>query len=82
MGKSYRKTPIIGNTCKNSEKWDKCKANRKFRKTTKQALKKENLNLLPYQMNEIYNVWSMAKDGKHYLKTNTNYYKSKKWRRK
>jgi len=81
MGKSYRKTPITGHGG-HSEKKDKQIANQKFRTRTKQALHTNKLNDLPHVLDEVHNKWSMAKDGKHYLKSDSEYYKSGKWRRK
>jgi len=81
MGKSYRKTPIIG-IAGDSEKKDKQIANGKFRKRSKQKLHEEDLDGLPYDLDEVYNKWSMAKDGKTYLDPDSDYYKEGKWRRK
>ncbi len=81
MSRSYRKTPIIGNAG-NSEKKDKQIANKKFRKRSKQKLHQQQLDYLPYDMNEVHNVWSMSKDGKRYLNPEGEFFKSKKWRRK
>ena len=81
MGKSYRKTPIMG-YAGSSEKKDKQIANGKFRKKSKQSLEQFDLDDLPYELNEVHDEWSMTKDGKCYLKPHTDYYKSGKWRRK
>lgn len=87
MSRSYRKTPVIGNAG-GSEKWDKQKANRKFRKREHQAIHSQQLERLPYDMDDVHNVWCMAKDGKHYVNKNSDskytrdYYQEGKWRRK
>ena len=67
MGKSRKKTPIFG-ICGGSEKGDKRIANRKFRRITKDKISHNQIDKLPYDMNEIVNVWSMSKDGKYYWK--------------
>jgi len=81
MGKSYRKTPIIG-IAGDSEKEDKKIANGKFRKRSKQKLHQHRLDDLPFDLNEVHNEWSMSKDGKHYIDPESDYYKEGKWRRK
>jgi len=67
MARSYRKTPIDGWTCKTSEKWDKRKNNRMFRRREKVCIVTENWDRLPYNMNEVRNTWDMAKDGKSWF---------------
>jgi len=81
MSRSYRKTPIVG-IAGGSEKEDKRMANQKFRKKSKQSIIKENIDKLPYKMEEIQDIWSMSKDGKIYLKPSSKYFKSGKWKRK
>jgi len=81
MGKSYRKTPIMGNAS-GSEKEDKRIANGKFRKKSKQKLHEHELDGLPYDLDEVYNKWSMAKDGKSYIDVNSEYWQEHDWRRK
>ena len=81
MSKSYRKTPIVG-IAGSSEKKDKQIANGKFRKKSKQKLSQFDLDELPFDLDEVHNKWSMAKDGKIYLNQEGDYYKSGKWRRK
>jgi hypothetical protein len=66
MSRSRRKTPIGGHASE-SEKQDKRKANRKFRRREKNMIKKGNYDNLPVNMNEIINVWDMGKDGKAYF---------------
>ena len=73
MSRSRRKSPICSITCSDSEKWDKQKANRRFRKHTKQLLRRQiqseeleecQSEVLPEKMKELCEVWSFAKDGK------------------
>jgi hypothetical protein len=81
MSRSYKKTPIIGNS-RGSEKKDKQIANQKFRTKSKQAIQQEKLNKLPYSVEEVYDSGSMSKDGKHYLNLEGRIYKNGKWLRK
>jgi len=67
MSRSRRNTKIIGITTAKSEKQDKREANRKFRRITKQLIKKRNWNLP--KLRELSNVWAFAKDGKMYRST-------------
>lgn len=66
MSRSYRKTPIFGITIADSEKFDKQVANRKFRKKTKDMIKKGKYENLPIKLEQVHCKWSMVKDGKHY----------------
>jgi len=64
MGKSTRKTPIVGITTAASEKDDKRLLNRSLRRINHQILKTdENADALK-QVKEVIDPWSMAKDGK------------------
>jgi hypothetical protein len=65
MSRSKRKTKIFG-YCGFSEKKDKRMANRIFRRKTRCFLKIDVENTLPIDLNEVYNVYNMEKDGKHY----------------
>lgn len=65
MSGSRRKTPIFGITTARSEKQDKRLANRKLRHAVKQRLGTDPNGVLPV-LREVSNVWSMAKDGKHW----------------
>ena len=67
MGKSYRKTKIFGNAS-NSEKKDKQWCNRKIRHRVRKKLKDGDFDAPMPLPNEVHNIWSMAKDGKHYWK--------------
>ncbi len=71
MGKSRRKTPICGITCKESEKKDKRICNRKMRR-------RNNIAIAPLDEEDIeghifdtkqdaMNIWAMDKDGKRWL---------------
>ena len=64
MSRSYRKTKIFG-IAATSEKSDKRRANRIFRRFNKSMVKKDS-DKLWFNMSEAMNVWSMAKDGKTY----------------
>jgi len=63
MSRSYRKTPAWGHTTAESEKSDKIRANRDFRRAVQIALYNEDEMPL---LREISNVWDFAKDGKSY----------------
>jgi len=65
MSNSYKKTPIIGIAISESEKEDKQKANRKFRRIVKSQIKVNNFDF-PL-IREVSNVWSFEKDGKQFL---------------
>lgn len=69
MGKSIKRTPIIGNCGDKSEKYDKQLANRAFRRRVKVALisDKEPVS----DVRAVSNVWDFAKDGKHYMSKST-----------
>ena len=68
MARSRKKTPIIPNTCADSEKEDKRINSRRLRRVVKQKLQAiedtEDLNLP--ELREITDVWDAAKDGKKY----------------
>lgn len=67
MSRSKRKTPKLGITKAETEKAEKRKANRKFRRVTKTQLNK-NDEELPRTTKAVSDVWSFKKDGKQYLK--------------
>lgn len=60
MSRSYRKTPIVGMTKKESEKKDKRLAHRARRNAERSYGR-------PVNLREVSNVWAMAKDGKQYF---------------
>jgi hypothetical protein len=64
MSRSYRKTPIFGNTSSDSEKEDKRKANRKLRHKVKQEINRGEEVLS--DLKEVAPAWGFSKDGKHY----------------
>lgn len=65
MSRSYRKHAIIGITTASSEKQDKQRYNRRFRRVIKQAIHVEpDTELLPH-LYEYSNPWCMDKDGKY-----------------
>ena len=64
MTRSYRHTPIAGNTIADSEKGDKRVANRRLRRRTVVALQREK-EVLPL-LREVSDVYNFAKDGKRW----------------
>ncbi len=67
MGKSYRHTAIAG-VASSSEKEDKRKANRKFRRISKERIRNDLEPL--YDLDEAVDKWSMSKDGSFYFDEN------------
>lgn len=65
MSRSKRKTPIFGNGG-GSEKDDKRIANRKLRRKSKSLLQNFTEDTIMPLLNEVSNLWDMAKDGKSY----------------
>lgn len=57
MSRSRRHTPIFGNAIARSEKQDKRKANRRFRRKTRAGADL-------WHVREVSDVWLFAKDGK------------------
>jgi len=66
MSRSRKHTPISGIAIAKSEKWDKRLCNKIIRLKVKKLLGKDYEEYLDPLPNECRNVWSMAKDGKHY----------------
>lgn len=66
MSRSVKKTPIFGITFADSEKQDKRRWNRTFRKVCKNLLIKGHE--IPIKIAAITNVWDGNKDGKRYWK--------------
>lgn len=66
MSRSYKHTPISGNTTSESEKHDKRLANRRFRRICRYLDWSEEDELGP-EMNEVSNIWCFNKDGKSYI---------------
>ncbi|MBE2898348.1 hypothetical protein HPC37_05875 [Pasteurellaceae bacterium 20609_3] len=65
MSRSYKKTPINGHTCFESEKQDKRRANRKFRRATRYCLRLGKTP--PFSLRQVSNIYDFAKDGKSYF---------------
>jgi hypothetical protein len=65
MSRSRKKTPITGVTLAESEKQDKVKAHRAYRRTLKQTLTPDLETPLPLER-QLKDVWEMAKEGKSY----------------
>ncbi len=63
MSRSFKKSPVSGWTCKESEKFDKQKYNRRLRKKNRTELKKGSE--IFSNKKEIIDIWNMSKDGKH-----------------
>ena len=63
MSRSRRRTPIAGISKAQSEKQDKRFANRKYRRTAKNAVAADSE--VP-ERRAVSNVYSMAKDGKRW----------------
>lgn len=57
---------MFGNSKAASEKVGKRIANQAFRSATRVKMSQESYDTLPIDLNEVYNVWSMEKDGKNY----------------
>lgn len=73
MARSRRRTPIFGITTARSEKLDKKSWHRRLRAQSRDQLKgidassaEEADGLVPVDVRDVSNPWSMAKDGKHY----------------
>ena len=65
MSRSYRKNKIFPIACGTSEKQDKRFHNRKMRRRVRIQMVKGDFDIFPVA-EEISNVWSWAKDGKHW----------------
>lgn len=63
MSRSRRKTPIVGMTTCESEKADKAKWHRKFRRAAKMDI--EGGQFISFR--QYGSTWCMGKDGKQYL---------------
>lgn len=69
MARSIRKTPIFGFTTAVSEKADKRRWNKTFRRISKNKILNEQD--LPAKVSAVTNVWAGNKDGKHYWKSHS-----------
>ena len=63
MSRSRRKAPICGITKAESEAEDKARSARKLRRKVRQA-DLDGDEVLPQNPREVFNTWSMGKDGK------------------
>jgi hypothetical protein len=78
MSRSHKKHPFIGTTSAKSEKKDKRIVNRQVRHKVNQALKypdKFDENALYLKKEDISDIWDFAKDGKHRVDKNSEFYK-------
>ena len=67
MSRSKKKVPINSHTHARSEKQDKRIANRTFRREEKRMLDQwDEHTEFHDKVSEVYDVWSMSKDGKHW----------------
>ena len=67
MAKSRKSTPIAGNTCACSEKYDKRKASRRHRRVNRAILNGAHDDSLLKDRKATGDPWVMAKDGKQYF---------------
>lgn len=63
MSRSYKRVPVVGFSCHESEKKDKRKANRRFRRISRYLTSMQS-EIIPIRMCEVSTVWDFAKDGK------------------
>jgi len=66
MSNSKKKTPIFGITTAASEKLDKRRWNKTFRRIAKIQIARQKE--LPHKISAVTNVWDGDKDGKTYVK--------------
>lgn len=66
MSRSKRKTPIFGMTTASSEKMNKQKWNKRFRRISKILIAKDKE--IPVKKQAVSDVWEGNKDGKRYRK--------------
>lgn len=69
MARSIRKIPIFGFTTADSEKSDKKRWNRAFRRISKNKILTNQD--LPVKVNAVTDIWDGNKDGKRYLKSHS-----------
>ena len=77
MTRSRRKTPKVGVTTARSEKDDKRVMNSRMRRRTKVFMTQliEHIENTPFPIpDEVMNKWTMAKDGKVYVRKGSSYY--------
>jgi len=73
MARSRKKTPIFPNTCEETEKDEKRKANRALRRAVRVELDKAQDpeivdEVVMPEMREVSDSWTWGKDGKRYWK--------------
>lgn len=66
MSRSVKKVPVSPNTCASSEKDDKARANRRFRRVTRERVRTGSE--APHEIREVSSAWLFAKDGRHILR--------------
>jgi len=66
MARSFRKTPIFAFTTAKSEKEDKRRWNKTFRRISKHSI--TTRRELPAKITAVSDVWAGNKDGKRYWK--------------
>ena len=66
MSRSVKKVPASSNACASSEKDDKARANRRFRRVTRERIR--TASEAPHNIREISSVWLFAKDGRHFVR--------------
>jgi hypothetical protein len=64
MSRSFKKTPVFGNTAAVSEKFEKRRWNHRFRRRSKLCLTKDLE--FPEKLSAVSEVYSGGKDGKRY----------------
>lgn len=78
MSRSYAHTPIATICSCKSQKWDKQKANRRFRRAERTAMASGRYDRIPCDMNEIASTWDFVGDGKTWYgheMLNTKYFR-------
>ena len=66
MSRSRKRTPVSPNACASSEKDDKARANRRFRRITRERVRAAAEP--PSDIREVSSVWLFAKDGRHFVR--------------
>ena len=66
MARSFRSTPITGNTCARSDAFFKRQAARRLRVAVRRALAAGRIDVLPLAR-EIASQWESRKDGKCWI---------------
>jgi len=67
MGKSRRRTPIMGNSGSSSDKWFKTDGNRRHRHVVKQQLRQDPDREVFRELRSCSNTWCSSKDGRHWF---------------